>query len=328
VTGEQLLSYLLEKEDARKEVVTGEQMHSYLLEKEDARKEVVTGEQMLSYLLEKEDARKEVVTGEQMLSYLLEKEDARQEVVTGQEMLSYMLEKEPVVSGEDMLSYFLNVPSASPMPSPRSSEGLETGFDLLEHLGFSQTTKEQMFVELVLSQLDKKISGADLLEALQSKNLLEAGQKARLEEHLHKKNFQISGEMLYLYLQQNERISMQGTGVEGGIDTDSSDSFNGVVDLWDATPVDIDDCLSDMSKCDPEAGAEILRAVTHSPSVNLLDKLAAYFCRSGQHRTLPICSTVTDMDHANDDGPSKRPVTATQAPSKSFLAHLTPVSPF
>merc|ERR550537_313474 len=168
---------------------------------------VVTGEQLLSYLLEKEDARKEVVTGEQMLSYLLEKEDARKEVVTGQEMLSYMLEKEPVVSGEDMLSYFLNVPSASPMPSPRSSEaGLETGFDLLEHLGFSQTTKEQMFVELVLSQLDKKFSGADLLEALQTKNLLEAGQKARLEEHLHKKNFQISGEMLYLYLQQNERL--------------------------------------------------------------------------------------------------------------------------
>merc|ERR1711998_735212 len=98
-----------------------------------------------------------------------------------------MLEKEPVVSGEDMLSYFLNVPSASPMPSPRSSEGLETGFDLLEHLGFSQTTKEQMFVELVLSQLDKKISGADLLEALQSKNLLEAGQKARLEEHLRRR---------------------------------------------------------------------------------------------------------------------------------------------
>merc|ERR1711918_279990 len=98
----------------------------------------------------------------------------------------------------------------------------------------------------------------------------------------------------------------------GGIDADSSDSFDDVVDLWEAMPVDIDDCLSDMSKCDPEAGAEILRAVTHSPSVNLLDKLAAYFCRSGQHRTLPICSTVTDMDHANDDGPSKRPVTATQ----------------
>merc|ERR1711975_19865 len=323
-----MLSYLLEKEDARHEVVTGEQMLSYLLDKEDTRKEVVTGEQLLSYLLEKEDARHEVMTGEQLLSYLLEKEDARQEVVTGQEMLSYMLEKEPVVSGEDMLSYFLNVPSASPMPSPRSSEaGLETGFDLLEHLGFSQTTKEQMFVELVLSQLDKKFSGADLLEALQTKNLLEAGQKARLEEHLHKKNFQISGEMLYLYLQQNERLSMQGTGAEGGIDADSSDSFDDVVDLWEAMPVDIDDCLSDMSKCDPEAGAEILRAVTHSPSVNLLDKLAAYFCRSGQHRTLPICSTVTDMDHADDEGVSKRPVTATQAPSKSFLAHLTPVSP-
>merc|ERR1712054_270560 len=308
-----MLSYLLEKEDARHEVMTGEQLLSYLLEKEDARQEVVTGEQLLSYLLDKEDARKEVVTGEQLLSYLLEKEDARQEVVTG----------------EEMLSYFLNVPSASPMPSPRSSEaGLETGFDLLEHLGFSQTTKEQMFVELVLSQLDKKFSGADLLEALQTKNLLEAGQKARLEEHLHKKNFQISGEMLYLYLQQNERLSKQGTGAEGGIDADSSDSFDDVVDLWEAMPVDIDDCLSDMSKCDPEAGAEILRAVTHSPSVNLLEKLAAYFCRSGQHRTLPICSTVTDVDHADDEGVSKRPVTATQAPSKSFLAHLTPVSPF
>merc|ERR1712196_12184 len=254
---------------------------------------------MLTYLLEQEDARKEVVTGEQMLTYLLGQEDARKEVVTGEQMLTYLLENDPVVSGEDMLSYFLNVPSASPVPSPRmsSESSSEMGFDVLNHLGLSEAKKEQVFIELLLSLVDKKFSGADLLEALQTKNLLEAGQKAHLEEYARKKNFQISGEMLYLYLQQNERLSLQGSKAEGSVDTDS---LNNVVDLWDAS-VDIDDCLSDTSTCDPKAGAEILRAVSHTPSVNLIDKLAAFFCRSGEHRTLPICSTVTDMDHASGD---------------------------
>jgi len=325
VTGEQMLTYLLETEDARKEVVTGEQMLTYLLEKEDARKEVVTGEQMLTYLLDQEDARKEVVTGEQMLTYLLEKEDARKEVVTGEQMLGYMLDQDPVVSGKDMLSYFLNVPSAAPMPPPHSiSEvGMESGFDVLDHLLDSQ--KEQLFVEVVLSLVDKKFSGADLLEALETKNLLEAGQKARLEVHLQKKNFQMSGEMLYLYLQQNERLSTHGTGAEGGIDTDS---LHNVVDLWDDS-ADIDDCLSDTSTCDPEAGAEILQLMAHGPSVNLIDKLATYFCRSGEHRSLPICSTVTDMDHAShDESVRKRPVAAPRAQPTSFLAQLASVSPF
>merc|ERR550514_1048064 len=294
-----MLSYFLEKEESR-DVVTGEQMLGYFLEREESRP--TTGAQMLSYFLEKEESR-DVVTGEQMLGYFLEREESRP--TTGAQMLSYFLEtehgrrssmteKDVRLTGSELLEYMLElqpVPTASPTPAPTRSP--VSGFDLLEYFvpepARNTVSKKTLFVDFLSSTLEDNVSGADLLAELLTSDQVNAYNKQELEVQLDKKEAKVSGEMLLSYLQERED--------EPSIRTD----LLGLLELNDA---DIQHCVDGTAPCKAATSAQVLRAVSRSDSVVMIDKLTSYMCRNSGH-SLPICSTVTDMQQGGQDGPRK-----------------------
>jgi len=297
VTGEQMLGYFLEREESRP--TTGAQMLSYFLEKEESR-DVVTGEQMLGYFLEREESRP--TTGAQMLSYFLETEHGRR---------SSMTEKDVRLTGSELLEYMLElqpVPTASPTPAPTRSP--VSGFDLLEYFvpepARNTVSKKTLFVDFLSSTLEDNVSGADLLAELLTSDQVNAYNKQELEVQLDKKEAKVSGEMLLSYLQERED--------EPSIKTD----LLGLLELNDA---DIQHCVDGTAPCKAATSAQVLRAVSRSDSVVMIDKLTSYMCRNSGH-SLPICSTVTDMQQGGQDGPRKNSAASPKprAPLVSILS--------
>jgi hypothetical protein len=343
-----MLSYFLEKE-AAKDIVTGEQMLTSFCDEEESRP--TTGSQMLSYFLEKE-AAKDIVTGEQMLTSLFFDEEHRQSSIpsgegilsslldeddsfeanrfTGADMLEYMIEPstEERISGHDLLDHMLQyqpAPTASPTPAPSESISFvepvipsvsdepTTGFDLLESFiePVSPTvSKETMFVDFLSSVVENDVDGSDLLKELLSSQTQQREMAARLQQ----KQFKITGERLLSHLvgQEEQRLDNDLMKLD-------------LIRLLEMKDAEIQQCIDGTSSCNPATSALILRAISRSDSVLLVDKLASFICRAG-HK-LPICSTVSDLEHGVQPHQKRRlPKTpATRAPILSSSLHVKSV---
>merc|ERR1711998_208582 len=159
--------------------------------------------------------------------------------------------------------------------------------DLLEYFvpepARNTVSKKTLFVDFLSSTLEDNVSGADLLAELLTSDQVNAYDKQELED-------------------------------EPSIKTD----LLGLLELNDA---DIQHCVDGTAPCKAATSAQVLRAVSRSDSVVMIDKLTSYMCRNSGH-SLPICSTVTDMQQGGQDGPRKNSAASPKprAPLVSILS--------